>query len=141
MRDLKNSSIFERISLPITLVCAGNRRKEQNLVSKSLGFNWGSAGTSTGIFTGIYLCDLLDHVGLKHLRDGARHVIFEGADQLPDGPYGTSQSVQVSKDKTKGLMLAWAMNGLPLELSLILLLLFSFFFLSSKAFFFLTLMD
>lgn len=35
-------SRFETVTLPITLVCAGNRRKEQNVISKSLGFNWGS---------------------------------------------------------------------------------------------------
>lgn len=34
---------FETVTLPITLVCAGNRRKEQNIVAKSLGFNWGAA--------------------------------------------------------------------------------------------------
>lgn len=28
---------FETVTLPITLVCAGNRRKEQNMVAKGLG--------------------------------------------------------------------------------------------------------
>ena len=35
--DLKDR--LETVTLPITLVCAGNRRKEQNVVRKSLGFN------------------------------------------------------------------------------------------------------
>ncbi|KAG0152472.1 hypothetical protein CROQUDRAFT_649896 [Cronartium quercuum f. sp. fusiforme G11] len=112
--DLRRAP-FQTITLPVTLVCAGNRRKEQNVVAKSLGFNWGSAGTSTALFTGIYLADLLQHVGALGMRDGARHVVFEGADKLPDGPYGTSQTINVAKNKEKGLMLAWAMNGLPLE--------------------------
>ena len=34
---------FTVVTLPVTLVCAGNRRKEQNIVSKTLGFNWGAA--------------------------------------------------------------------------------------------------
>jgi hypothetical protein len=42
LADLKAK--FEVVTLPITLVCAGNRRKEQNVVRKSLGFNWGAAG-------------------------------------------------------------------------------------------------
>jgi nitrate reductase (NAD(P)H) len=35
---------FPVVTLPVTLVCAGNRRKEQNVVRKTLGFNWGAAG-------------------------------------------------------------------------------------------------
>lgn len=100
------------VTLPVTLVCAGNRRKEQNVVRKSLGFNWGAAGLSTALFTGVYLCDVLDYVGIQR---GAKHVIFEGADKLPNGPYGTSQKIQWARDKVKGMMLAWGMNGLPLE--------------------------
>ena len=33
------------ITLPITLVCAGNRRKEENMLKKSIGFNWGPCAT------------------------------------------------------------------------------------------------
>lgn len=35
---------FPVVTLPVTLVCAGNRRKEQNVVQKTLGFSWGAAG-------------------------------------------------------------------------------------------------
>ncbi len=28
------------ITLPVTLVCAGNRRKEQNVTKQSIGFHW-----------------------------------------------------------------------------------------------------
>lgn len=41
----------------------------------------------------------------------AEHVIFEGADDLPDGHYGTSQRYKWAKNKDKGMLLAWAMNG------------------------------
>ncbi|KIM31985.1 hypothetical protein M408DRAFT_64449 [Serendipita vermifera MAFF 305830] len=98
------ASLFQVVTLPITLVCAGNRRKEQNMVRKGLGFNWGAAGVSTALFTGVYLADVLDHV--QPLRK-AKHVIFEGTDSLPNGPYGTSQKLSWAA--------TWAMNGLPLE--------------------------
>lgn len=35
IQDLKDQ--FETVTIPITLVCAGNRRKEQNMVAKGLG--------------------------------------------------------------------------------------------------------
>ncbi|PSS36913.1 hypothetical protein PHLCEN_2v1231 [Hermanssonia centrifuga] len=105
---------FQVVTLPVTMVCAGNRRKEQNVARKSLGFSWGSAGLSTALWTGVYLSDILAHV--RPLKScGARHVIFEGADQLPKGPYGTSQKLSWAEDKAKGMLIAWAMNGLPLE--------------------------
>lgn len=82
--DLRNK--FEVITVPITLVCAGNRRKEQNVVQKSLGFSWGSAGLSTALFTGVRLSDVVEYV---QPQKGAKHVIFNGGDSLPNGPYGT----------------------------------------------------
>lgn len=89
LADLKSK--FEVVTLPVTLVCAGNRRKEQNVVKKGLGFNWGAAGLSTGLFTGVYLADILAYAQPTPAPNGdrPRHVIFEGIDQLPQGPYGT----------------------------------------------------
>jgi nitrate reductase (NAD(P)H) len=78
--------MFDVVTVPVTLVCAGNRRKEQNVVQKSLGFSWGAAGLSTALFTGVYLADVLDHVRPSRR---AKHVVFEGCDELPNGPYGT----------------------------------------------------
>ncbi len=31
---------FEEVTVTCTLTCAGNRRKEENMVAKSIGFNW-----------------------------------------------------------------------------------------------------
>ncbi|GAA5929230.1 hypothetical protein JCM1841_004749, partial [Sporobolomyces salmonicolor] len=47
LADLIDPSKFQTVTLPVTLVCAGNRRGEQNAVRKSLGFTWGAAGLST----------------------------------------------------------------------------------------------
>lgn len=70
---------FEQITVPITLVCAGNRRKEQNQVRKSQGFSWGPAGVSTALFTGPMLAEVLKVA--KPLKK-ARYVCMEGADKL-----------------------------------------------------------
>ncbi|KAF8137711.1 hypothetical protein EV363DRAFT_1414909 [Boletus edulis] len=107
------SQLFPIVTLPVTFVCAGNRRKEQNVVRKTLGFNWGAAGVSTALWTGVYLADVLEYVRPK--RGQAKHVIFEGADNLPNGPYGTSQRLSWAANKERGMLIAWAMNGLPLE--------------------------
>ena len=108
LEDLKNK--FQVVTLPVTLVCAGNRRKEQNVVKKSVGFNWGAAGISTGLFTGVYLADVLDYV--RPIRPKAKYVVFEGSDtDLPNGPYGTSQTLKNASSIEKGMMIVWGMNG------------------------------
>ncbi|OAX35875.1 hypothetical protein K503DRAFT_867968 [Rhizopogon vinicolor AM-OR11-026] len=104
---------FPVVTLPVTLACAGNRRKEQNVVQKTLGFSWGAAGVSTALWTGVYLADILDYV--KPIRRQAKYVVFEGGDNLPNGPYGTSQRLSWAANKDRGMLIAWAMNGLPLE--------------------------
>ncbi|GAA5870778.1 hypothetical protein JCM3774_001675 [Rhodotorula dairenensis] len=122
LADLLDPLKFETVTLPVTLVCAGNRRKEQNVVAKSLGFSWGPAGLSTALWTGVYLADVLAYVrpkaegvvGLPGYRR-PEHVIFEGAEDLPHGKYGTSQRLRWARQKEKGMLLAWAMNGEALE--------------------------
>jgi len=56
----------------------GNRRKEQNIVKKSVGFNWGPSAVSTTYWTGVRLCDLLKHCGAKGPLEGAKYVHFKG---------------------------------------------------------------
>jgi nitrate reductase (NAD(P)H) len=99
---------FPQVTLPITLVCAGNRRKEQNEVRKGSGFNWGPAATSTSLFTGPLLGDIL--AVAKPFRK-ARYVWMEGADNLPKGHYGTSVLLRHAMDFEKGIMLSYKMNG------------------------------
>ncbi|KAI4243853.1 MAG: hypothetical protein L6R40_003235 [Gallowayella cf. fulva] len=99
---------YEQITCPITLVCAGNRRKEQNQVRKSKGFSWGAAGVSTALFTGVAMADLIRKACPKRK---ARFVCMEGADKLPNGFYGTSVKLNWVMDPNKGMMLAHKMNG------------------------------
>lgn len=71
-------SDYKQITCPITLVCAGNRRKEQNQVHKSKGFSWGPAGVSTALFTGVAMSVLIKKAKPKRR---ARFVCMEGADK------------------------------------------------------------
>ncbi|KAK3940674.1 hypothetical protein QBC46DRAFT_341343 [Diplogelasinospora grovesii] len=106
LRDLLRE--YEQFTYPITLVCAGNRRKEQNMVRKTKGFSWGAAGVSTALWTGVGLWDLL---GRAMPKRGARYVCFEGADRLPNGYYGTSVKLNWAVDANRGILVAHKMNG------------------------------
>jgi nitrate reductase (NAD(P)H) len=106
VRDLMQD--YEQYTYPITLVCAGNRRKEQNVVRKTKGFSWGAAGLSTSLWTGVPLGNLLARA---HPKKGAKYVYFEGADKLPNGYYGTSLKLNWAMDPERGIMVAHKMNG------------------------------
>ena len=99
---------YEQITVPITLVCAGNRRKEQNQVRKSKGFSWGAAGVSTALWTGVPMMELLKRA--VPMR-GAKYVCMEGADKLPNGYYGTSVKLNWAMDPNRGIMISHRMNG------------------------------
>ncbi|KAL2127793.1 hypothetical protein VTI74DRAFT_10161 [Chaetomium olivicolor] len=107
LRDLLRE--FEQVTYPVTLVCAGNRRKEQNVVRKTKGFSWGAAGVSTALWTGVGLWEVLRRAA--PVRGRARYVCFEGADKLPNGYYGTSVRLGWAMDPARGIMLAHGMNG------------------------------
>lgn len=112
MRQLVDE--FKPRELPVTLVCAGNRRKEQNMVKKTIGFNWGAGGISTSVWRGARLYDVLRRCGIMSKKKGARYVCFEGAEDLPGGggcKYGTSVSVDTAMDESRDLMLAYSQNG------------------------------
>ena len=70
---------YPQITCPVTLVCAGNRRKEQNVVRKTKGFSWGAAGVSNALWTGVAMGEIIKRAGLKR---GARYICMEGADKL-----------------------------------------------------------
>ncbi|XP_073144174.1 nitrate reductase [NADH] 2-like [Henckelia pumila] len=105
---------FRSKEFPVTLVCAGNRRKEQNMVKKTIGFNWGAAAVSTSVWRGVPLCSILKRCGIFRKTKGALNVCFEGAEDLPGGggsKYGTSLKVQVAMDPSRDIMLAYMQNG------------------------------
>ncbi|KAI5058524.1 hypothetical protein GOP47_0026694 [Adiantum capillus-veneris] len=109
---------FKPRQIPVTLVCAGNRRKEENMVQQTIGFNWGAAGVSTSMWKGIRLCDVLKRCGIFSRKKGALYVCFEGQETLPGGggsSYGTSISVEVAMNEASDLLIAYMQNGKLLE--------------------------
>nr|CAD1827129.1 unnamed protein product [Ananas comosus var. bracteatus] len=105
---------FPRVELPVTLVCAGNRRKEQNMVRQTVGFNWGPGAISTSVWRGARLVDVLRRCGIVGRKHGALNVCFEGAEDLPGGggsKYGTSLRREVAMDPSRDVMLAYMQNG------------------------------
>lgn len=109
LRELIND--YNNVTYPVTLVCAGNRRKEQNVVRKTKGFSWGAAGVSTALWTGVAFGDVLQRAKPKR---GARYVELIGGDELPNGRYTTSVKLNWVLDPNRGMMLAHKMNGEPL---------------------------
>ena len=97
--------------LPVTLVCAGNRRKEENLVKQTIGFNWGAAGVSTSVWKGVLLREVLLKCGVKTPAEGAHHVCFLGSEVMPKGRYGTSITWHTAMDPACDVLLAYEQNG------------------------------
>jgi len=97
--------------LPVTLVCAGNRRKEENLVKQTIGFNWGAAGVSTSVWKGVLLREVLLACGVKTPAEGAHHVCFLGSEVMPKGRYGTSITWHTAMDPACDVLLAYEQNG------------------------------
>ncbi|KAI5435943.1 nitrate reductase [NADH] [Lathyrus oleraceus] len=105
---------FPSRELPVTLVCAGNRRKEQNMVKQSVGFNWGAAAVSNSVWRGVSLRNVLKRCGIQARSKGAVHVCFYGAEDLPGGggsKYGTSIRREIAMDPSRDVILAYMQNG------------------------------
>ncbi|KAK8492297.1 hypothetical protein V6N11_066663 [Hibiscus sabdariffa] len=105
---------FQSREFPVTLVCAGNRRKEQNMVKQTVGFNWGASAISTSVWRGVPLCDVLKRCGIFSKKRGALNVCFEGAEHLPGGggsKYGTSIRKEFAMDPSRDIILAYMQNG------------------------------
>ena len=102
------------VDVTCTLTCAGNRRKEQNMVKKTIGFNWGPSGTGCSVWTGVRLCYLLQVCGVES-SGKARHVCMRGPKgELPrgeDGSYGTSIALDRAMNPAYDVILAYKQNG------------------------------
>ncbi|HEY7629769.1 MAG TPA: sulfite oxidase [Thermoleophilaceae bacterium] len=107
---------FREREVTATLQCAGNRRAGLIAVREIPGeAPWGPGATGTATWTGVPLADVL---ALACPLDGAEHVGFEGADLCPEvkpKPELFGGSIPLSKALRREVLLAWAMNGKPLE--------------------------
>ena len=116
--------------IPVTLVCAGNRRKEQNMIRQTIGFNWGPCGVSTNVYKGVLLRDLLLKAGVSDRNTRGKHVEFIGWEDLPNkvgpGPfpdepwgklvkYGTSIPLARAMNPAYDVIIAWEANGERLQ--------------------------
>jgi nitrate reductase (NAD(P)H) len=128
MDELVN--LAEPRELPVTLVCAGNRRKEQNMIRQTIGFNWGPSGVSTNVWKGTTLRDLLLAAGVSDKNTRGMHVEFIGIEDLPNkvgpGPfpeepwgklvkYGTSVPLARAMNPAYDILLAYEANGEKLQ--------------------------
>ncbi|KAL4430845.1 hypothetical protein ABPG75_006101 [Micractinium tetrahymenae] len=94
-----------------TLSCAGNRRREVQLVARTQGFAWGHSAIATTEWAGARLCDVLEWVGVKK---GASFIHFSGPPGEVaggDGTYATSIPLWKGQDRFSEVLLAWRHNG------------------------------
>jgi sulfite oxidase len=109
---------FEAASAVATLTCAGNRRSEFN-PPKAEGVQWEPGAIGNARWKGAKLSDVLKKAKLK---EGAKHVWFEGLDQIDHkgeqihfgGSIPLDRAMQ-DRGSAPGTILAWDMNEQPLE--------------------------
>ena len=101
-----------------TLTCAGNRRNEHSRTKQVSGVPWNEGAIGNARWGGVKLSTLLKKAGL---RDGARHVWFEGLDEIEKGdgtiPFGGSiplEKALLDSNVMPGALVATRMNGDPL---------------------------
>lgn len=98
-----------------TMTCAGNRREEHSAIKEVAGVQWRKGAIGNATWTGISLADLLKQAGL---REGAKHVWFEGLDPIPEkgggaAPFGGSIPLEKAMSNNSGslVLVAFKMNG------------------------------
>ncbi len=106
---------FSQQTLTATLQCAGNRRVEMMAVKDiPEEVPWGAGAVGTAEWTGVPLREVLQKAGVQA---SARYVALLGMDQISkDGkrfPFGGS--IPIEKAMRPEVLLAYAMNGAPLE--------------------------
>lgn len=88
--DELTSGEFEVFEIPVTLGCDGSkflvllsasigvltvmsdRRREVNMVKRTVGFNWTASGVSTAVWRGVPVRDVLQACGLREPPAGER---------------------------------------------------------------------
>jgi sulfite oxidase len=105
---------FPATQVLATLQCAGHRRKELAAFQPIAGeISWGADATSTAIWRGVPLREVLLAAGLA---PGARHVAFLGLDTMEQEaePSGFGGSIPIEKALSAETLLAYDMNDEPL---------------------------
>jgi sulfite oxidase len=117
MAELKER--FSQTTVAATMTCAGNRREEHSRVRPVDGVQWGAGAIGNARWGGVRLSDLLRHAGLKA---EAKHVWFEGLDEIAKGgstiSFGASIPIEKTLQDSKsapGALVTHEMNGQPLR--------------------------
>ncbi|MGQ0605263.1 MAG: molybdopterin-dependent oxidoreductase, partial [Anaerolineales bacterium] len=111
---LADLSRFPRATLTATLQCAGNRRRELMAVEPIPGeVAWDADGISTAVWSGVWLRDVLEAVGVE---EGVWLVAFTISDEVTrhDHTFSYGSSVPIEKALNPEVLLADTMNGAPL---------------------------
>ncbi len=108
---------FKQHTITATLTCAGNRRIEFNQEAPVGGVQWEAGAIGNATWTGVALADVLQQAGIQ---EAARHVCFEGLDQIQKGestiPFGASIPIDKAllSGREIGALLVTKMNGVTL---------------------------
>ena len=111
LQDLKTK--FQQHTITATLQCSGNRRSHmsQSAHGKTSGLPRSIGAISTGNFTGVRLCDMLQQAGYgDHADDSDAHVHFSS----PSDAYSVSIPLSAALSPQSDVLLAYQMNDEPM---------------------------
>jgi sulfite oxidase len=108
LADLRRD--FASRTVAATLLCAGNRREELNIVDPVSGTSWRQGAVGNAEWTGVPLADLLERAGAER---GDLHAVFSSADKVIVRGERTSFGASIPLAKALGpeVLVAYAMNG------------------------------
>lgn len=119
LADLKNESLFPRVTKLVSIQCSGTRRLEQIAEyagegDEMINAPWAEGAIGTAKWTGVSLKKVIKHCG--GLKEGGKHLELYGAETYFKGGECMNYLVSVpwSKVKANEVLLAWEMNGEPL---------------------------
>lgn len=113
LQNLRND--FRKHAVMATLQCAGNRRDQLMAVAPIPGeVPWQSGAIGNQVWSGVPLRDVLNVAGIG---EGAAYVEFMGADDVfrKEKNVGFGGSIPIEKALRAEVLLAYEMNGKPLE--------------------------
>lgn len=106
---------FEKVTVMAALLCAGNRRDEMSAARPILGeVAWSAQAIGNAVWSGARLRDVLELAGVGQ---EAHHAAFLGADEIEKNGrrIGFGASIALHKAMSPETVLAYEMNGMPLE--------------------------
>jgi sulfane dehydrogenase subunit SoxC len=108
LADLRARS---RVSMPVTMECAGNGRAR--LTPRPISQPWLTEAIGTAEWTGTPLRPLLEEAGVD---EGAAELVFTGADRGVQGEveHDYQRSLTIAEAMRDEVLLAYEMNGAPL---------------------------